>query len=142
MNAEDDWDKIVLLEKHSYNKGIKIANKEVLVSENAQIVREEGYKAGFFKGCVIGFELGFYSIVTANTESLYPAVVPSRPKSLLLELRQRVEAFPRNNQTEIDFDSEVQSLRSLYKGSGSRLGKFPPSSSDNSRTQEQGFSDW
>jgi hypothetical protein len=136
----DEWDEVVMLEHRAHALGHRHALSEDRDLAVLSEAREEAFRAGFLRGCAIGFELGFYSVATATAKDHQDEkfrITASRPKKLQLELHDRVSSFPRHNDSETDFDNEIQSLRSLYRGAGSKLGKFPPtkeSPEENQRT--------
>eukprot|EP01039_Chlorochromonas_danica_P004942 gene4942-5425_t len=121
METNNDWDDIIMLEEHFYKEGQQEALKDADHTTIIQTARHEGYQAGFLRGSTIGFELGFYSIAIGDeTEE-------RRQRKLLQDLKLKTENFPRSNHADTDFDSTIQSMRALYRGLGSKLGKFPPS---------------
>lgn len=124
LHGMEDWDEIVMLEQQVYAKACLEGQESA--EEDMKEAKQEGLTAGLLKGSAIGFELGFYSVVI---EDIQDKVVSanSRPRKLLSDLEQRLSSFPRTNASDFDFDKEVQSMRALYRGSGNRLGKFPPS---------------
>ncbi|RYG67574.1 hypothetical protein EON64_07145 [archaeon] len=119
----EDWDEIVMLEQRVYDKACLEGQGKV--EEDMEDVKHEGLAAGMIKGSAIGFELGFYNVVVQGIQDKI-VNAQSRPRKLLSDLEQRLANFPRTNSPEFDFDKEMQSMRALYRGSGNRLGKFPP----------------
>lgn len=122
-----DWDDIVMLEEHFYKEGQQAAIKDADQTKIIQTARQEGYQAGFLRGSSIGFELGFYSIAIAAAVAA-EETEGQRQRKLFQDFKLKTENFPRSNQADTDFDSTIQSMRALYRGLGSKLGKFPPPS--------------
>lgn len=132
----DEWDDVVMLEQHAYAAGQSDAQSDVPIHEVTVSAKSEGFKAGLLKGCAIGFELGFFSSVPND----------NRGKKLIDELHAKVKDCPRSNaQAEAsgyDYDSSIRSMRSLYRASGSLLGKFPPNPSNGDENEKVETMDW
>eukprot|EP01031_Cornospumella_fuschlensis_P042674 gene42674-52140_t len=128
----EEWDDVVMLEQRIYEQACQEGVKS---GHDVPEARYEGLSAGMLKGSAIGFELGFYSVAIQDAQERAISA-QSRPRKLLSDLEQKLSGFPRTNAPDVDFDKEVQSMRALYRGSGSRLGKFPPNIGDSATGED------
>lgn len=79
----------------------------------------DGKRSGFLKGMAIGFELSFMKKV-AEEHSI--SVANERQIKRCQNIISKVDAIPSLNSPDIDFDSSVQELRSLYKALATPVG--------------------
>mmetsp|Transcript_15038 Transcript_15038/g.20620 ORF Transcript_15038/g.20620 Transcript_15038/m.20620 type:complete len:161 (-) Transcript_15038:2324-2806(-) len=131
-----DWDDVINLEANAFQAGLEEGKNYEIDSEDesdVQQVKVEGQKFGFIKGYSIGLELGFMEAVILESEenledsisdckdSTTPELVQSKKESSRIkkrrtELLQRIRDVPESNEagTNIDFDTEIRAIRSLF----------------------------
>lgn len=123
----DNWDSVVNLERQEYDRGYLNGFEDAMhMSEDSS-----GYSNGFLKGYAIGFEAGFFEASAAailenrkigSTESIFT----ERGKRKLEGLKGKASQLPNLNDENVNFDDEIQALRSQYKQLGSSFGLCPP----------------
>lgn len=162
MDFDDCWDSLVQVEEESYKEGFE----EGRAAAKTSGIREDGQRGGFLKGLAYGLELGFveqYAVQSLGpninsgvekvdsdpmspTEHSPPTSSPrtsnpaqQRNEKRLREIIQTISKIPQNNQHsgEIDFDKEIQHLRSLYRQAGAPLGPFPPSTTHSTEPKKE-----
>lgn len=148
----DGWDDVVNYEENEYEKGVQ----DGIVDGMKSGFEEDGFRAGFMKGYAYAIELGYYETAvfyylsrgrnesidlpeTVEIEDSTPvhAIISSTtlPSSSSVDriekrsqlLLQKIALLKSSNDKEIDYDTELQSIRSLYKSLNLRIGAFLPS---------------
>lgn len=119
---DDNWDNVVNYEANEFNLGVQ----EGIVDGKESGFRLDGHNAGFIKGYTYGIELGFYEAAVnhyLNTASPLNAST-DRIDKRAQQLLQKLSNIKSVNDSEIDYDSEIQSIRSLYKSLNLSIGSF------------------
>ncbi len=155
MDFDDCWDSLVKVEEDSYREGYEEGRAAAQTSGIREDGQRGGFLKGLAYGLELGFVEQYAtqaSLQLVNTENYIlttpiddadhiPPSPPDnsspRPPSLrstnqhrnekrIKEMLEAISKIPSTNNTEIDFDKEVQHIRSLYRQAGTPLGPFPP----------------
>ena len=91
------------ISQQSYEEGLEIGKKEGNI---------EAYHFGYHKGAEIGGELGYYySIVNGFLEK----ETNDKARNLLNEIKQEIDEFPKENDTEKDLLKILEGVRVKFK---------------------------
>lgn len=74
----------------------------------------EAYHMGFHKGAKLGAELAQYYIIADEQLESHEDLNDKFVKQLK-DLKDLIDAFPRTNDKEIDFDDKLDKIRALFK---------------------------
>lgn len=136
----DDWDSIVDLERQEYDRGYSSGFHDSIKLTNDS----SGYPQGLLKGYAIGFEAGFIEAaansILQDTSLQGDVALTERGKKKVEEVRKKASLLSNANDTETDYDDEVQSLRSKYRQLGNTYGPCPPKLKGDGQTSKS--HDW
>ncbi len=119
-----------MIEEDSYAAGYLEGLEDGKISE----FYSDGIKSGFLKGYALGLEIGFYE--KAITELVEADSNDSQNKSekRAIKLLQRINNIKNENDPNLDYDSELLSIRATYRllnpASGPFLRKSDKSSTE------------
>lgn len=110
----EDFDKIINLEETIYQKGFEQGQLDVNTADRNENGFTEGFWTGFSQGVTLGFELGFYEsrVGCKNSSSL---ICDQKNSRHLINLAKKIEKYPRKNQEDAQFASQLSSIRSMFK---------------------------
>ena len=126
----DNWDDVVNYESNEFKLGIQ----EGIIDGKESGFRKDGNNAGFIKGYGYGIELGFYEaavnhylntpVRNTSSSSSSSNVSIDRIDKRAQQLRQKISNIKATNDNDIDYDHEIQTIRSLYKSLNLPFGSF------------------
>ena len=113
IDVTEAFDNIACAEERisdeAYKEGFIKGQKEGLT---------EGYHLGYHRGAEVGAEIGYYkgviSTLIEHKEKL-PAGVFSKIENPLQKLNESLDAFPEDNDSEVDILSLLDNIRAQYK---------------------------
>lgn len=129
MNSSgDNWDDVVNYEANEFNLGVQ----EGIIDGKESGFRKDGEKAGFIKGYSYGIELGFYAAAVNHYLNTSVTCMSSSSSNVSIDridkraqqLLQKISNIKSANGNNIDYDSEIQMIRSLYKSLNLPYGSF------------------
>lgn len=107
-DINDVFDDILLTEERAVEQGYEEGHVKGEAEGNA-----EAYHFGYHRGAEIGEELGYYAVITAHL--LRSHTKEEKLVKLLSALTARIEAFPRENDPDVDIVEEINQIRSFFK---------------------------